>query len=107
MSLGYQIIKDLAEQRRVQLGCPRVYLEVKELVVSPGEVRVIEGNGDSYYINEIDNYVTIESDNGFYDLNSPIFTELINLHTGRITLSNNIDSEQRVKFIIVSYIKDN
>lgn len=106
MALDYDIIKELVQQRKEQLGCNvTVYTEVKQLVVYPGETQTIIANGDTYYINEIDPYLTVESDNGFYDNNSPILNQLENKHTGTIQLSNNINSEQRIKFIIISYIK--
>lgn len=104
--MDYQIIDYLANQRGKQLGDPIQNRSYKDIVVNPGETKTIEGGGDSYYINEADTYMTIKSDNGSYDSNSPILNENEEVHNGTIVLTNNITIVQRVKFVIISYMAD-
>lgn len=69
------------------------------LVLKPSEVHKIQGQDYLYIIIEVDSGITVESLNGYYGLNNKAVSQLIEEHTGVITVTNRDPRVRYARFL--------
>jgi|SRR5581483_6963361 len=89
-------------RRMRELGYGDQYLlRFAHLVLQPNEVRSIDGSDQFFILVEEPVNIRVESDMGIFDMNASNTNEMIYEHQGQITVTNQFEIPNSVRFIQV------
>ena len=99
----------IALQMASQLEAEAYTIDTTAIVVEKaGSFSKDAGNEYLFVIDELPNFIRLESDHGVYDLNSPTLNEQQEVHSGALKIYNSSDSNAVVtllKLTVHSYKK--